>query len=79
VHGFEVDLHWPTASFVEFDGYRFHGTRARFENDRARDAQLQASGVMVMRLTWRQLERESYAVIARIAAAIARRTPAPLR
>jgi very-short-patch-repair endonuclease len=80
VHGFEVDLYWPTASFVvEFDGYRFHGTRARFENDRARDAQLQASGVMVMRLTWRQLERESYAVIARIAAAIARRTPAPLR
>lgn len=75
LHGYEVDLHWPHAGLVvEIDGYRFHSTRSAFERDRVRDARLQAAGVEVLRVTWRQLEREPLAVIARIAAALARRT-----
>ena len=75
LHGFEVDAHWPAARLVvEVDGYRFHSSRAAFERDRIRDARLREHGVEVLRVTWRQLEREPFAVIARIAAALARRT-----
>jgi very-short-patch-repair endonuclease len=77
LHGYEVDFLWPQASLVvEVDGYRFHSTRAAFERDRVRDARLQAAGIEVLRVTWRQLERDALAVVARIAGALARRTPA---
>jgi very-short-patch-repair endonuclease len=73
--GYEVDVHWPAARLVvEVDGYRFHGTRAAFERERVRDGRLHAAGFLVIRVTWRQLEREPLAVIARIAAALATRT-----
>jgi hypothetical protein len=42
VAGFTVDAVWPAQQLiVELDGYAFHGTRAAFERDRARDAELQ--------------------------------------
>ena len=70
---FEVDLLWPAERLiVEVDGFAFHGTRAAFERDRARDAELQARGYSVVRITWRQIEREPHAVVARLAAALAR-------
>jgi very-short-patch-repair endonuclease len=56
---------------VDVDGYAYHGTRAAFERDRARDAELQAAGYRVIRVTWRQLVDEPEAVIARIAQALA--------
>jgi very-short-patch-repair endonuclease len=78
LHGYELDFLWPAANLVvEVDGYRVHSTRAAFERDRLRDARLQALGVEVLRVTWRQLEREPLAVVARIAAALARRTATP--
>jgi very-short-patch-repair endonuclease len=43
-----------------------------FERDRQRDADLNAAGFRVIRVTWRQLEDEPLAVVARIAAALAR-------
>ena len=62
---FEVDLLWPEQRLVvEVDGFAFHGTRAAFERDRRRDAELQALGYRVLRITWRQLTREPEAVIA---------------
>jgi very-short-patch-repair endonuclease len=68
---FEVDLLWPEHRLVvEVDGFAFHGTRAAFERDRRRDAELQALGYRVLRITWRQLTREPEAVIALIAAAL---------
>jgi very-short-patch-repair endonuclease len=74
VHGFEVDFRWPEAALVvEVDGFAFHSTRAAFERDHARDARLKAAGFEVLRITWRQLEREPLAVIALIAQALARR------
>jgi very-short-patch-repair endonuclease len=70
---YEVDFLWrPERLVVEFDGYAYHSSRAAFERDRARDAELQALGYRVIRVTWRQLVGEPEAVIARIAQALAR-------
>jgi very-short-patch-repair endonuclease len=53
---FIVVFFWPDQGLiVELDGYRAHGSRSAFEADRARDAQLTASGFTVLRFTWRQL------------------------
>jgi very-short-patch-repair endonuclease len=65
---FEVDFYWPEHRVVvEIDGYRFHGSRSSFEQDRARDAALVARGLRVMRATWRQLTRERDVVLVRLA------------
>jgi very-short-patch-repair endonuclease len=49
----EVDFYWPTHRLiVETDSWRFHGTRHAYEQDRARDAALQADGYKVLRFTW---------------------------
>jgi very-short-patch-repair endonuclease len=76
--GHEVDFLWTEARVVaEVDGFAFHSTRAAFERDRRRDADLGDSGHRVIRLTWLQLEREPHRVVARLAAALARdRDPA---
>jgi very-short-patch-repair endonuclease len=74
VLGLMVDCVWPEHRLiVEFDGYDFHGHRRAFETDRARDARLLAAGYRVLRVTWLQLTREPYAVIATVASALARR------
>jgi very-short-patch-repair endonuclease len=71
---YEVDFLWPAHRLVvEVDGFAFHSSRAAFERDRRRDADLQARGLRVTRVTWRQLEREPHAVVARLAAALALR------
>jgi very-short-patch-repair endonuclease len=76
LHGFEVDFWWPGAALVvEVDGYRFHSTRAAFERDRLRDARLRMAGIEVLRVTWRRLQQERFAVIVEITTALARRTP----
>lgn len=70
--GHEVDMVWHDKQLVvEFDGFRYHGDRKTFERDRRRDQDLVASGYRVMRVTARQLEEEPFAVIARLAAALA--------
>jgi very-short-patch-repair endonuclease len=73
VEGHLVDFFWPAHRLiVETDGFQAHGTRPRFERDRARDAQLVAAGYRVLRFTWRQLDGEPEIVAARLAAALAR-------
>jgi very-short-patch-repair endonuclease len=68
----EVDLLWrPQRLIVEVDGYAYHASRAAFERDRLRDAELQAAGYRVMRVTWRQITDRPEAVIARVAQALA--------
>ena len=70
---FVVDFLWrPQRLVVEVDGFEFHSDRATFESDRVRDAELQAMGFRVLRVTWRGIVREAEAVIARIAGALAR-------
>jgi very-short-patch-repair endonuclease len=73
VEGYEVDFYLRDARLVvEVDGTASHRTRRSFESDRRRDAVLAAAGIRVMRVTWRQLRDEPEAVVARLAAAIAR-------
>jgi very-short-patch-repair endonuclease len=73
VDGYEVDFLWRERRLVvEVDGYRFHSSRRAFERDRRRDADLQAGGFSVLRLTWRQIVSEPHATIARTARALAR-------
>jgi very-short-patch-repair endonuclease len=72
IHGFQVDFLWRQPRLVvEVDGFKFHGSRRAFERDRAKSARLSAAGMQVLRFTWMQLEFESYAVIVRIAQALA--------
>ena len=71
VSAYEVDFVWPGQRLVvEVDGYAFHSTRAAFERDRARDADLTAAGYRVVRVTWRQIVDQPEAVVARLAAAL---------
>lgn len=61
---------------VEIDGFAFHSTRAAFERDRRRDADLQARGLKVMRVTWRQIVEEPEATLLRVARLLSVRTAA---
>jgi very-short-patch-repair endonuclease len=73
LHGYEIDFYWPQQHVaVEVDGYRFHSSRRAFEHDRRKDAALQAAGIVVLRVTWRQIQDEPFAVVARLAQCLAR-------
>jgi very-short-patch-repair endonuclease len=68
-----LDFFWPRHNLiVETDGWAGHGHRFAFESDRARDAELQAQGFVVLRFTWRQVMDETLLVTVRIAQLIAR-------
>ncbi len=70
--GYEVDFLWREHGVVvEVDGYRYHSSRSAFERDSAKGAKLTAAGLHVMRVTWLQMEADSYAVVARLAQALA--------
>ena len=76
VLGYEVDFVWRAQKLVvEVDGYAFHGHRAAFERDRAKDQVLVAAGYRVIRVTWRQLEREPLVVLTKIAQALNAQDP----
>jgi very-short-patch-repair endonuclease len=51
-----VDFAYPERRLaIECDSYAFHMDRESFERDRRRDAELQALGWTVLRITWAQL------------------------
>jgi very-short-patch-repair endonuclease len=67
----EVDALWPSHRLVvEVDGFAFHSSREAFERDRERDADLQAEGLRVIRVTWRRLTGRPEAVAALLGAAL---------
>lgn len=69
----EVDFLWPDHRFVvEADSRDFHGTEVAFERDRWRDRELLRAGYSTLRVTYRQAERESEAVVSAIAARLTR-------
>ncbi len=73
VRGFEVDFYWRAERFaVEMDGFAYHASSRAFESDRRRDAVLVSAGIRVMRVTWKQLENEREATLARLTRALAR-------
>jgi hypothetical protein len=56
IEGQEVDFAWrPQRLVVEVDGYGFHRSPSRFENDRERDVMLTLAGWTVLRFTWAQV------------------------
>jgi predicted transcriptional regulator of viral defense system len=68
---YEVDFLWRDQGLiVEVDGFRFHSSRASFERDRRRDAELVSRGYRAIRVTWRQIVDRPEALVARIAAAL---------
>jgi hypothetical protein len=67
----EVDFLWRDRSLVvEIDGFAFHSSRASFERDRLRDADLTAAGFRVIRVTWRHIVDRPVALVAGISAAL---------
>jgi very-short-patch-repair endonuclease len=59
----EVDLLWPEARFVvEADSRRHHAIEVAFERDHKRNRELIAAGYEVLRITWRETEKEPAAV-----------------
>jgi len=76
IGGVEVDFLWRTERLVvEVDGFAYHSSGHRFEQDRRRDARLAAAGLRVVRITWHQLESEPEAVLARLAQTLGRCAP----
>lgn len=71
IAGYEVDAVWPDQRLiVEVDGYAYHGHRAQFERDRKKDLALTAAGYRVIRVSWRQLTNEPFALVAVLSAAL---------
>jgi very-short-patch-repair endonuclease len=61
----EVDLLWPDHRLVvEADSRRHHAIEVAFERDHKRSRELIAAGYGVLRVTWREAEREPEAVFA---------------
>lgn len=64
---YEIDCLWREQRVaVELDGRAAHARTMAFENDRARDAALNAFGLRPLRFTWRRVTRESAEVIAEL-------------
>jgi very-short-patch-repair endonuclease len=58
-HRYQADCLWPDAHLVgELDGFKYHGTKRAFGNDRKRDRRLGAAGFRVVRITSHQLLHE---------------------
>jgi very-short-patch-repair endonuclease len=67
----ELDLFWPEQRLVvEGDGRATHETPVAFERDRRRDRDLTIAGYRVIRVTWKQLEREPNEIVTAIARAL---------
>jgi very-short-patch-repair endonuclease len=70
----EVDLLWPRHRFVvEADSRRHHAIEVAFERDRKRDRELLAASYTVLRVSWREAEREPDAVLAVVRSELERR------
>ncbi|HEX3359505.1 MAG TPA: DUF559 domain-containing protein [Solirubrobacterales bacterium] len=71
----EVDLLWDDERFVvEADSRRHHATEVAFERDRKRDLELMEVHYEVLRVTWKQVEREPQKVFAVIRSELERRS-----
>jgi hypothetical protein len=55
------------------DGFQFHSSHGAFERDRRKDNDLRRIHIEVMRVTWRAIVSEPYALVSGIAQELARR------
>jgi very-short-patch-repair endonuclease len=73
VCGYEFDFHWPEHWLVvEVDGFAWHAGRAAFERDRRKGIALAGVGIELVRVSWRQIRDDSYALVAGLAVRLAR-------
>jgi hypothetical protein len=71
IAGFEVDAVWRRRRVaVELDTFHSHGDHLSFEQDRRKAATLRRAGYEVLRFSDEQVDRESHAVVATVAAAL---------
>jgi very-short-patch-repair endonuclease len=64
---FTADFLWRDRRLiVELDGFRAHGGRQAFEDDRARDVELRVLGYQVVRFTYRQVLDDPAGVAAKV-------------
>jgi very-short-patch-repair endonuclease len=71
---YTVDCLWPDQHVaVELDGRAAHARATAFEEDRARDAALTATGVRPLRFTWHRVTEEPEDVLAELKATLSGR------
>jgi hypothetical protein len=74
VHGQEVDAAWLDAGVVaELDSWEYHRTRAAFERDRERAAELEAARIPRIPVTSRRIERDGEALREQLLTLLGRR------
>jgi very-short-patch-repair endonuclease len=78
VLGYRLDFLWPEHRLaVEVDAYGTHGSRARFEGDRRRDARLLTEkGIVVLRVTEASIDERPFEAVGLVARAIGQREAA---
>jgi very-short-patch-repair endonuclease len=78
VLGYRLDFYWPALRLaVEVDAYGTHGSPARFEADRRRDARLLTEkAIVVLRLTTAAIEQRPFEAVGVVARAIGQREAA---
>jgi very-short-patch-repair endonuclease len=79
VLSYRLDFYWPALRLaVEVDAYGTHGSPARFESDRRRDARLLTErGIVVLRVTRAAIEDRPFEVLGLLARAIGQIEGAP--
>jgi very-short-patch-repair endonuclease len=71
---YEIDCLWPDEGVaVELDGRAAHIRAAAFEEDRARDAALTATGLRPLRFTWHRVTGDGEQVLAELKATLSGR------
>jgi very-short-patch-repair endonuclease len=74
IHGFEVDFYWPALGIVvELDGAAFHSDFIARQRDEVKTKALQAQGLIVIRISFREMMDDPAQAIRRVAAALAGR------
>jgi very-short-patch-repair endonuclease len=75
---YRLDFLWPELRLaVEVDAYGTHGSRARFEADRRRDARLLTEkGIVVLRVTEATIEHRPFEALGLVARAVGQREAA---
>jgi hypothetical protein len=76
VCGYEVDAFFAAEGvIVELDGWEFHRDRQAFEDDRVRDADMLAAGLVTVRITWEWYTRTPDSEARRLKTILAARRP----
>lgn len=71
VFGYEVDCHWPKQRVaLELDGDAFHSDPVRKQLDLQKQRHLEAKGLVVIRVTYKEFEADPTAVVNRLAAVL---------